>query len=82
MTYEDDDVDRLLRELPAPGVPAETRERQLAALREAMASEPTPSEPAGRTLRRRHGAHGRRARRRRVLVTVVAAAVVVVLGTA
>ncbi len=82
MTFEDEDVDRLLRELPAPGVPAEARERHLAALREATASESTPAQPVGRILRRGHGPYRRRARRRRVLVTVVAAAVVVVLGTA
>ncbi len=82
MTYENDDVDRLLRELPAPGVPAQARERHLAALREVMASESTPAEPVGRTLRRGNGPHGHRPRHRRVLVTVVAAAVAVVLGTA
>jgi hypothetical protein len=82
MTYDDDDLDRLLRGMPAPGVPAQARERHLAQLREVMASEPTPAVRAGRILRRRHSAHGPMSRRRRVVIALVAASAVVVSGTA
>jgi hypothetical protein len=81
MTYDDDDLDRLLRGMPAPGVPDETRERHLAQLRDAIAAESTQDEPTRRVLPRRHGAHPM-SRRRRVVIAVVAATAVVVVGTA
>ncbi len=97
MTYDDDQLDRLLRRLPAPGVPDEVRDRHLAQLREVMAAESTPArpsrpaspagpdepdEPRGRTLRRRRRARGPLPRRRRVVVALVAAGAVVLSGTA
>ena len=74
MSYDDDDVERLLRGLPAPAVPAQTRERHLETLRAAMAADgvgepvtvPVPLRP----------------RRRRVLVAIAAAVAVVLFATA
>jgi hypothetical protein len=83
MTYDDDGLDRLLRRMPAPGVPAEARERHLAQLREAMATESAPAVPSGgRILRRWRSAHAPMSHRRRVVIAIVAASAVVVAGTA
>ncbi len=77
MSYDDGDVERLLRELPAPGVPAQTRARHLDMLRTAMAADgvrvEAPAEPEIVPLQRR---------RRRVLVAVAAAVAVALFGTA
>jgi len=92
MSMSDDELDGLLRRLPAPGVPPETRARHLEQLRAAMA-EPVdsvlPGDPiqpaehdAGRT---RPSAFVRRtawSRRRRVVVALTATGVVLVGGTA
>ena len=89
MAYDDQDVDRLLRALPAPGVPARTRERQLELLRAAMAAdaEAPTSTAAGRSGGRAGRGDGRARstvprRRRRVVIAVVAAAAVGLGATA
>jgi hypothetical protein len=70
MAYTDDDVDRLLLQLPAPGVPARTRERHLELLRATIAADTATVVPI------------ERARRRRRVVAVVAATAVVLGATA
>jgi len=87
-TYEDDDIDRMLRLLPAPGVPDDVRERHLALLREVIGADieaASPAAPATRTLLRRPRAHRpyrSPSRRRRVVLAVVVATAIVVSGTA
>jgi hypothetical protein len=94
MSYDDDDVERLLRQLPAPGVPTLTRARHLDMLRVAMASDGVSVEPAtaptvqstsqAETADVREGGVlvPLRRRRRRVLVAVVAAVAMALLVTA
>lgn len=94
MSYDDDDVERLLRALPAPGVPAGTRERHLDTLRAAMAADGATAEPTMQPTEQA-ATHARtedtredavlvplRPRRRRVMVAVAAAVAVAVFGTA
>jgi hypothetical protein len=80
MSYDDEDVDRLLRGLPSPGVPPEGRARHLEQLRAAMAAsagegtaEPQPAASRPRTAW---------TRRRRIVVSLSTAGVVLVGGTA
>ena len=88
MAYDDQDVDRLLRALPAPGVPARTRERQLELLRAAMAADaaaPTAPRPAATVAEPADATVvpiDRPRRRRRVVIAVVAAAAVGLGATA
>jgi hypothetical protein len=78
MTYDDRDVDRLLRALPAPGVPARTRDRQLELLRVAMAADVGADVATDVVV----VPIDRPRRRRRMVVAVVAAAVVGLGATA
>lgn len=77
---DDDDVDDLLRRMPAPGVPPRARERHLELLRAAMAEDDggvPEAEPGSRPV-----VPIRPSRRRRVTIAVVAAAAVGLAGTA
>ena len=88
MAYDDQDVDRLLRALPAPGVPARTRERQLELLRAAMAADaeapttPQPTDAVAEPAEATVVPLDRARRRRRMVVAVVAAAAVGLGATA
>lgn len=87
MSYDDDDVDRLLQGMPAPGVPPQARERHLEMLRTAMAAQTQRDEiePMGGTALSPTLATVtpiRWTRRRRVLVAVAAAGTVVLSATA
>jgi hypothetical protein len=76
VAYTDDDVDRLLRQMPAPGVPVRTRERHLELIRAAIAADTPAGSLVGVVV------PIERARRRRRVVAVVAAAAVVLGATA
>jgi hypothetical protein len=82
VTFTDDDVDRLLRQMPAPGVPTRTRERHLELLRAAMTEDDVATGEPPRHPDATVVPIDRPRRRRRMVVAVVAAAAVAVGATA
>ena len=85
--YTDDEVDRLLRQMPAPGVPARTRERHLELIRAAIGADSATGVLDGTVADDGIADIAAvvpidRARRRRRVVAVVAATAVVLGATA